>query len=113
MMNNLKTSAVNGLYNYVKQKWSDLSIYIWVDVWKNLLDIGATVSDGWIQSYLWTIYNSANWFKQVEKFIINLIMMWVDENNIFFGTENTGIYWHDIMNYFDDRLPNTYYSTRA
>ena len=108
MVNKLKTSAVNQLQNYVKKVWSNLSIYIWVDVWKNILDIWATVSDGWIQTYLWNISNTANWFKQVEKLIINLILMWIDENRIFFGTENTGIYWHDIMNYFDDRLPNTY-----
>ena len=107
-MNELKTLAVNWLYNYVKEKGSDLSIYIWVDVWKNVLDVGATVDDGWIKSYLWTIYNSANWFKQVENLIINLILLWINENRIFFGTENTGIYWHDIMNFFDDRLPNTY-----
>ena len=108
MARELKTLAVNGLYNYVKENQSDLSIYIWVDVWKTVLDVGATVNDGWIQTYLWTIYNSANGFKQVENLIINLILMWIDENKIFFGTENTGIYWHDIMNYFDDRLPNTY-----
>ena len=108
MTQTTKNLSANELYNYVKTKWSDLSIYIWVDVWKNILDIGATVSDGWIQSYLWTIYNSAIWFKQIEKMIINLILLWVDENRIFFGTENTGIYWHDIMNFFDDRLPNTY-----
>lgn len=108
MVNKLKTSAINQLQNYVKKYWSDLSVYIWVDVWKNILDIWATVSDGWIQTYLWNISNTANWFKQVEKLIINLILMWIDENRIFFGTENTGIYWHDIMNYFDDRLPNTY-----
>lgn len=108
MTQTTKNLSANELYNYVKAKWPDLSIYIWVDVWKNILDIGATVSDGWIQSYLWTIYNSAIWFKQIEKMIINLILLWVDENRIFFGTENTGIYWHDIMNFFDDRLPNTY-----
>lgn len=108
MVNKLKTSAVNQLQNYVKNFWSDLSIYIWVDVWKNILDIWVTVSDGWIQIYLWNVSNTANWFKQIEKVIINLILLWIDENRIFFGTENTGIYWHDIMNYFDDRLPNTY-----
>lgn len=108
MTKEFKALATNELYNYVKIKWSNLSIYIWVDVWKNILDVGATVSDGWIQSYLWTIYNTAIWFKEVEKMIINLILLWVDENRIFFGTENTGIYWHDIMNFFDDRLPNTY-----
>ena len=112
-MNKLKTSSVNWLYNYVKEKWSDLSIYIWVDVWKTVLDVGATVNDGWIQSYLWTIYNSANWFKQVEKLIINLILLWINENRIFFGTENIGIYRRDIMNFFDDRLLNNIYSTRA
>lgn len=108
MAKELKALAVNGLYNYVKENQSDLSIYIWIDVWKTVLDVGATVNKGWIQTYLWTIYNSANGFKQVENLIINLILMWIDENKIFFGTENTGIYWHDIMNYFDDRLPNTY-----
>lgn len=108
MTKNLKTTAVTELCNYIKNSWSDLSIYIWIDVWKNILDVGVTVNDGWIQSYLWSIYNSATWFKQIENFIINLILLWIDENRIFFGTENTGIYWHDIMNYFDDRLPNTY-----
>jgi len=108
MVDNPKTLAVDELYNYVKEKENDLSIYVWVDVWKNVLDVWATVSDWWIQTYLWTIYNSANWFKQVENLIINLIILWIDENRIFFWTENTGIYWHDIMNYFDDRLPNTY-----
>ena len=80
MAKELKTLAVNGLYNYVKENQSDLSIYIWVDVWKTVLDVGATVNDGWIQTYLWTIYNSANGFKQVENLIINLILMWIDEN---------------------------------
>ncbi len=108
MTKDLKTSAVNELYNYIRERWPDLSIYIWIDVWKTVLDIGITVNDGSIQTYLWTIYNSANWFKQVENFIINLILLWIDENQIFLGTENTGIYGHDIMNYFDDRLPNTY-----
>ena len=83
MAKELKTLAVNGLYNYVKEN-PDLSIYIWVDVWKTVLDVGATVNDGWIQTYLWTIYNSANGFKQVENLII-LILMWIDENKIFFG----------------------------
>ena len=108
MVKNLKNLAVNELYSYVKGKGSDLSIYIWIDVGKNVLDVGVTMNDGAIQTYLWTIYNSAQWFKQIENFIINLILLWIDENRIFFGTENTGIYWHDIMNYFDDRLPNTY-----
>jgi len=84
MAKELKTLAVNGLYNYVKENQSDLSIYIWVDVWKTVLDVGATVNDGWIQTYLWTIYNSANGFKQVENLII-LILMWIDKNKIFFG----------------------------
>jgi hypothetical protein len=73
---------VNGLYNYVKESQTDLSIYIWVNVWKTVLDIGAIVNDGWIQTYLWTIYNSANEFKQVENLII---LIWIDENKIFFG----------------------------
>lgn len=92
MTKELKTLAVNELYNYVRHKESDLSIYIWVDVWKNVLDVGATVNDWWIQTYLWTIHNAANWFQQIEKMVINLILMWMDENRIFFGTENTGIY---------------------
>ena len=104
----LKILETNKMYNYIKEKWIDLSIYIWIDVWKAVLDVGVTVSDGWIQSYLWTIPNSANGFKQLENLIKNLIVLWINENKIFFGTENTGIYWHDIMNYFDDRLPNTY-----
>jgi len=53
MVRELKTLAANGLYNYVKENQSDLSIYIWVDVWKTVLDVGATVNDGWIQTYLW------------------------------------------------------------
>lgn len=108
MNKNLKNVEINQLYNYIRKIGKDLSVYIWVDVWKTILDVGITINDGWIQSYLWSICNNASWFKQIEEVVINLILLWIDENRIFFGTENTGIYWHDIMNYFDDRLPNTY-----
>ena len=108
MERELKTSAKNEIFNCIRKNWPDLSIYIWIDVGKTVLDVGIASNDWAIQIYLWTIYNSAKGFKQIENFIINLIMLWIDENRIFFGTENTGIYWHDVMNYFDDRLPNTY-----
>lgn len=108
MEKELKATAENEIYTYLKENWIDSCVYIWVDVWKTVLDIWVTIWESWKSAYLWTINNSANWFKQVENFIINLISMWVDENKIFFGTENTGIYGHDIMNYFDDRIPNTY-----
>lgn len=108
MERELKLSAENEIYNYLKENWVDSSVYIWVDVGKSVLDIGVTIGESGISTYLWTINNSAIWFKQVEMFITNLITLGVDENKIFFWTENTGIYGHDIMNYFDDRIPNTY-----
>ena len=104
----LNQPAINELLDYVKiWKW-ELSIYIWVDVWKQILDVGATIKDSDLQTYLWTVDNNGYWFRQIEDVIINLISLWIDENNIFFWTENTGIYGHDVMNYFDDRIPNTY-----
>ena len=108
MKKELKQSAMNEVYDYIHKFWTNVYVYIWVDVWKSVLDVGITISNSGIQIYLWTINNNANWFKQIENFIINLIVLWINENNIFFWTENTGIYWHDIMNYFDDRIPNTY-----
>lgn len=108
MKKQLRPSAEQELINYIKTKWKNLSIYIWIDVGKNVLDVWVTIQNSNLQIYLWTIENSAIWFKELENFILELIILWVNENNIFFWTENTGIYGHDIMNYFDDRLPNTY-----
>ncbi len=107
-MKQLKLSAEQQVFDYLKKNWVNSSIYIWVDVAKLILDIWVTIENSDIQIYLWTIQNSAEWFKQVENFILQLIQLWVDENNIFFWTENTWIYGHDVMNYFDDRIPNTY-----
>ena len=100
--------AANELYSYVRLNWPKQSVYIWVDVWKDVLDIWATISNSDVQVYLWNIENWAIWFKQVEDVIMRLILLWINENNIFFWTENTWIYGHDIMNYFNDRIPNTY-----
>ena len=107
-MKQLKSSAQNQVLKYIQKNWANNCIYIWVDVGKSVLDIGVTIQDSNIQVYLWSISNTAEWFKQVEDFIIQLIQLWINENDIFFWTENTWIYWHDIMNYFDDRIPNTY-----
>ena len=107
-MKQLKSSAQNQVLKYIQMNWTNNSVYIWVDVGKSILDIGVTIQDSDIQVYMWSISNSAEWFKQVEDFILKLIELWMNENDIFFWTENTGIYWHDIMNYFDDRIPNTY-----
>ena len=107
-MKTLKQTPAKELYNYIKLNWVNQSIYFWVDVWKEVLDIWATIWNSNVQVYLWSINNTANGFKQVEDVIMNLILLWVNENNIYFWTENTWIYWHDIMNYFSDRIPNTY-----
>lgn len=107
-MKQLKSSAQQQVFNYIQTNWTKSSIYIWVDVGKSVLDIWVTIQNSGFQIYLWTIQNSGEWFKQLENFIIQLIQLWIDENDIFFGTENTWIYGHDIMNYFDDRIPNTY-----
>ena len=107
-MKQLKSSAQNQVLKYIQMNWTNNSVYIWVDVGKSILDIGVTIQDSDIQVYLWSISNTSEWFKQVENFILKLIQLWMNENDIFFWTENTWIYWHDIMNYFDDRIPNTY-----
>ena len=107
-MKTLKQTPAKELYNYIKLNWVKHSIYFWVDVGKEVLDIWATIWNSNVQVYLWSINNTASGFKQVEDVIMNLILLWVNENNIYFGTENTWIYWHDIMNYFSDRIPNTY-----
>ena len=107
-MKQLKSSAQQQVFNYIQTNWTKSSIYIWVDVGKSVLDIWVTIQNSGFQIYLWTIQNSGEWFKQLENFIIQVIQLWIDENDIFFGTENTWIYGHDIMNYFDDRIPNTY-----
>ena len=107
-MKQLKSSAQQQVFKHLQINWTNNSIYIWVDVGKSVLDIWVTIQNSGFQVYLWSITNSAEWFKQLENFIIQLIQLWIDENDIFFWTENTGIYGHDIMNYFDDRLPNTY-----
>ena len=107
-MKQLKSSAQQQVFKHLQINWTNNNIYIWVDVGKSVLDIWVTIQNSGFQIYLWTIQNSGGWFKQLEIFIIQLIQLWIDENDIFFWTENTGIYGHDIMNYFDDRLPNTY-----
>lgn len=107
-MKQLKSAVEHEVLDYIQKMWTNLSIYIWVDVGKTVLDVWVTIGNSDIQSYLWTVYNTAEWFKQIEDFIIKVIQLGIDENNIFFWTENTWIYGHDVMNYFDDRLPNTY-----
>lgn len=83
-------------------------VYIWTDVWKTVLDVSVVVWDSEIQEYLGTIENNVSWFKEIESFVLKLVWIWIDENNIFFACENTGLYTHDCMDYFDSRLPNTY-----
>lgn len=107
-MKTLRQIPAKELYNYIKLNWVEQSIYFWVDVWKEILDIWVTIGNSNVQVYLWSINNTASGFKQVEDVIMNLILLWINENNIYFWTENTWIYWHDIMNYFSDRIPNTY-----
>lgn len=107
-MKTLRQTPAKELYNYIKLNWVEQSIYFWVDVWKEILDIWVTIGNSNVQVYLWSINNTASGFKQVEDVIMNLILLWINENNIYFWTENTWIYWHDIMNYFSDRIPNTY-----
>ena len=108
MIKKLKSSAEHEVFNYIKKTWRNLSIYIWVDVGKSVLDVWVSIENSDIQLYLWNIQNTASWFKEIEAFIIKLIHLGINENNIFFWTENTWIYGHDVMNYFDDRIPNTY-----
>lgn len=109
MMNcGLKESQIKELYDFIRINWSDFCIYFWIDVWKMILDIGVIIWKVELSFYLWNIENSVKWFKKLEDVILMLIQMWINENNLFFWTENTWIYGHDIMNYFDDRLPNTY-----
>lgn len=87
---------------------NNTSIYFGVDVWKNVLDIWVTMNDSNVQMYLGSIENTAKWFRQIENIIKQIIISWINENNIFFATENTGTYGHDITNFFEDRLPNVY-----
>ena len=98
------------LVNYIQNVWNfgQIFVYIWVDVWKSVLDLSVVIWDSEMQEYLGTIWNNISGFKQIEKFIVKLIWLWIDENNIFFACENTGLYTHDCMDYFDSRLPNTY-----
>jgi len=104
-----KTSEKN-LIKILKKQWfcNQTFIYIWVDVWKTVLDVSVVIWDSEMQEYLGTIQNNISWFKQIEKFILKLVQIWINENNIFFACENTGVYTHDCMDYFDSRLPNTY-----
>lgn len=104
----LKQSHINELYDLVKSSTDNPHIYFWIDVWKMILDIWVTIWNSEKSMYLWNIENSIVWFKKLEEIILNIIQWWVNENKIFFWIENTWIYGHDIMNYFDDRLPNTY-----
>ncbi len=108
MLKEWESLITTELYNYIQNAWPDQTIYIWIDVGKNILDVGVTIWNSDFEFYLWTIKNTASGFKEIESMILNLIVLWIDENNIFFWTENTWIYWHDVMNYFDDRIPNTY-----
>lgn len=107
-INQLKESEIEKIYRYIKLKWKFSKVYIWVDVWKMTLDVGITISNTNIQTYLGSVDNTAQWFRQIELFIIWLIELWLDEHNLFFATENTGTYWHDITNFFEDRIPNVY-----
>ena len=98
------------LVNYIQNVWNfgQIFVYIWVDVWKTVLDVSVVIWDSEMQEYLGTIQNNISWFKQIEKFVMKIVWLWIDENNIFFACENTGLYTHDCMDYFDSRLPNTY-----
>lgn len=106
----LKKNSEKFLIKFLKKQenfWETF-VYIWADVWKTVLDISVVVWNSEIQEYLGTIENNISWFNQIETFITELISVWIDENNIFFACENTWIYTHDCMDYFDSRLPNTY-----
>ncbi len=98
------------LLNFIFSHWKieTLFVYIWIDVWKDVLDVSVVIWDSEFQEYLWTIDNWIKWFKQLESIIIKLIWAGIDENNIFFACENTWVYTHDCMDYFDNRIPNTY-----
>lgn len=85
-----------------------IPIYIGIDVWKFVLDVSVLIWYTESLEYLWTIDNNITGFKQLENFILDLIWIGIDENNIFFACENTGVYTHDCMDYFDSRLTNTY-----
>jgi len=91
-----------------QKKLENIFVYIWVDVWKKVLDLSVVIWDSDIQEYIGTVENNISWFKQIENFILAIVQTWIDENNIFFACENTGLYTHDCMDYFDSRLPNTY-----
>ena len=105
-----KLNDGNNLVNYVQNLWTfdKIFVYIWIDVWKDVLDISAVIWNSEIQEYLGTVENNVSWFKQIENFILKLVWIGIDENNIFFACENTWVYTHDCMDYFDSRLPNTY-----
>ena len=105
-----KLNDGNNLVNYAQYLWTldKIFVYIWIDVWKDVLDISALIWNSEIQEYLGTVENNVSWFKQIENFILKIVWIWIDENNIFFACENTWVYTHDCMDYFDSRLPNTY-----
>ena len=107
---NLNQNSEKNLIKFLQncENFDQTFVYIWVDVWKTVLDVSVVVWDSEIQEYLGTIKNNISWFKQIEKFVMKLVWLWIDENNIFFACENTGLYTHDCMDYFDSRLPNTY-----
>ena len=106
----LNKNSEKFLVNFLeKQKnLENIFVYIWVDVWKRVLDLSVVIWDSEIQEYLGTVENNISWFKQIENFILAIVQTWINENNIFFACENTGVYTHDCMDYFDSRLPNTY-----
>lgn len=106
--NQLNQEKINIIYDYIKTHWKSLKIYIWLDIWKIILDVWVTISNSSVQSYLGSVSNTAKWFKEVESFIVWLYKLWIQKDNIFFATENTGTYWHDITNFFEDRLSNVY-----
>lgn len=109
----MKDFLKNGEMEILKQiskqnkKW-DTNVYFWIDVWKTVLDIWITVNNSGLQMYLGSIENNAKWFKKLEQLIKEIITSWINENNIFLATENTGTYGHDVTNFFEDRLPNVY-----
>ena len=70
-MKTLKQTSAKELYNYIKINWINQLIYFWVDVGKEVLDIWATIGNSNVQVYLWSINNTASWFKQVEDVIMN------------------------------------------
>ena len=83
---NLNQNSEKNLIKFLQshENLNQIFIYIWVDVWKTVLDVSVVVWDSEIQEYLGTIKNNISWFKQIEKFVVNLVKIWIDENNIFF-----------------------------